>query len=318
MAEALVHPTFKSAVERRMEAWLKSGDPFTVMNVAFSPGGLFIAVDKGVQIDTMIHIHYTVSNEDQPQVLNPQRLIMVADNASLRFVETFEGPQNAYWSNDLMHAEVGANALLKHYKLQTLPEQSYQINQMDVVQQRDSLYCNLAVDLGGKTVRNNLRAHQEGSNITSNFFGVYIARNRQHIDHQTFIDHAHPHCQSNELYKGIIMDRANGVFNGKVMVRQDAQKINAFQQNSTLVLSDKASMESKPQLEIFADDVRCSHGATIGQLDESAIFYLKTRGLSEQLARKLLQQAFVAELMDEIDDDAIKAYTLELLENKLS
>ena len=173
------------------------------------------------------------------------------------------------------------------------------------------------MDLGGKMVRNNLSTELLDSNTETNYYGIYLGLDKQHIDNQTFIDHAVPHCQSNELYKGILSDKARGVFNGKVLVRQDAQKTNAFQQNSSLVLSNDAVMDAKPQLEIYADDVKCSHGATIGQLDESSIFYLKSRGLSEVQSRNLLQKAFVGEVVENFKNETIKHSVLNKIDQKL-
>jgi len=173
------------------------------------------------------------------------------------------------------------------------------------------------LDLGGKTVRNNLSSHLQSSGTNTNLYGVYLAKGNQHIDNQSFIDHAHPHCESNELYKGIIDDKGRGVFNGKVNVRQDAQKTNAFQQNSSLVLSNTAIMDTKPQLEIFADDVKCSHGATIGQMDETSIYYLRTRGMSLEQARSMLQFAFVAEVLENFKLEAVKEKALAMMTEKL-
>ena len=175
----------------------------------------------------------------------------------------------------------------------------------------------MPLDLGGKMVRNNLSSILKASGTNTNFYGVYLANNEQHIDNQTFIDHAFPHCESNELYKGILDGRGRGVFNGKVNVRPDAQKTNAFQQNSSLVLSDNALMNAKPQLEIFADDVRCSHGATIGQLDEDLIYYLRTRGMSMEQAKSLLQFAFLDEVLLHFKLKSVRTKAERLVSEKL-
>jgi Fe-S cluster assembly protein SufD len=183
---------------------------------------------------------------------------------------------------------------------------------------RDSNYSHYAFDLGGGIVRNNLSVSLLDSNTESHLYGAFIGFKDQHIDNQTFIDHAMPHCQSNEMYKGILLDKARGVFNGKVLVRQDAQKTNAFQQSSSLVLSPTAVMDTKPQLEIFADDVKCSHGATIGHLDESSVFYLNSRGLSENQAKSLLKRAFISEVVDHIENEDFKDLAYERIEAKLN
>ncbi len=154
--------------------------------------------------------------------------------------------------------------------------------------------------------------------MTTNFYGAFLGKGNQHIDAHTLVDHAIPHCQSNELYKGILDDKAHGVFNGKVMVHKDAQKTNAFQQNSSLLLSEKAVMDAKPQLEIFADDVKCSHGATIGHLDESSVFFLRTRGVSEKRAKEMLQEAFLLEVIQNMPDEKLRAYASECISEKLA
>ena len=157
-------------------------------------------------------------------------------------------------------------------------------------------------------MRNNIEVMHLDTNIMTNLYGVFMGNDRQHLDTQTFIDHAHPNCNSNELYKGVLEDYSRGVFNGKIIVHRDAQKTNAYQQNSTLLLSKDATMDSKPQLEIFADDVRCSHGATIGQLDEDALFYLRSRGLTRTEASALLQQAFIGEVLDKCPNEDVRAF----------
>jgi Fe-S cluster assembly protein SufD len=181
---------------------------------------------------------------------------------------------------------------------------------------RDSTYNSYVVDLGGKLVRNNLSSILKDRGTNTNLYGIYVGTNKQHIDNQTFIDHAYPNCNSNELYKGIITDNAKGVFNGKIMVRKDAQKTNAFQKNHSLVLSKNASMNSKPQLEIFADDVKCSHGATIGQLNEDALYYMRSRGLSKKEAVSVLKQAFLTEITNLLTIDIVRKKVEQMLIDK--
>ncbi|MEL6123983.1 MAG: SufD family Fe-S cluster assembly protein, partial [Bacteroidota bacterium] len=183
---------------------------------------------------------------------------------------------------------------------------------------RSSTYSSYNLYLGGGIVRNNISALSKGSGTETNLFGTYVINGTQHVDNQTFIDHAVPHCVSNELYRGVLDDKSRGVFNGKVMVRQDAQKTNAFQQNNSIVLSPTAVMDTKPQLEIYADDVKCSHGATIGQLDEEAVFYLQTRGLQKDKARSLLQMAFLDEVLSEMKLEVLQNKAHNLISTKLN
>ena len=295
-------------------------NPFIAINAAFSQDGMFIHVARNTVVDKPIRLLYFTQNKAGNPVLTTPKITLIAEeNSEATIIESYYGldHQTASFSNSVNRFLVKENARLSHYKIQVEGPAAYQIVNTAVQQARNSTFTSFSIDLGGKIVRNNISAYLGGQGISSNLYGVYLPQDQQHVDTQTFIDHAMPHCVSNELYKGIIDDRGRGVFNGKVLVRQDAQKTNAFQQNSTLVLSEKGIMDSKPQLEIFADDVRCSHGATIGQLDESAVYYLKARGLSDQQARQLLQFAFIGEVLENIPLDAIRNHVSGLVNRKL-
>lgn len=307
IANALENEATRPFAEKHLNENAQSDNPFVVMNTAFAEGGIFVHVAKNVQIEQPIHfIHLNTANE-QAFIFHPQRLFEVEQGAQLSVIDSFKGSDDAqYFANVVNVFHVHANAHVFHYKFQTEGEEAYQINNTTAYQEQDSTYTNLALDLGGRIVRNNLSTIHQGQNITSNLFGAFMATGNQHIDHQTFIDHAVPHCESHELYKGVLDDKGQGVFNGKVMVRKDAQKTNAYQQNAALVLSDKATMNSKPQLEIYADDVKCSHGATIGQLDQTSMFYLRSRGMSEKMAKETLQYAFLIDVLEEVKDEVIK------------
>jgi Fe-S cluster assembly protein SufD len=212
---------------------------------------------------------------------------------------------------------LGENAQLSHYRYQYDTASNYYVNNTRIFQDANSTYSSYVLDTGGKSVRNNLYTYLKGSNTNTNYYGGYLVSGKQHIDNQTFIDHAMPHCESNELYKGILDDRSSGVFNGKVMVRPDAQKTNAFQQNSNLVLSPDAKMNTKPQLEIYADDVKCSHGATVGQLDEQSMYYLRSRGLNKGEAKRLLQFAFIAEVVESFENDQMRDFAEQIVREKM-
>lgn len=291
-------------------------DIFIALNTAFSQHSLFLHSDKNVICEKPVYILHLSANASTP-VLNNHANIAIAETGSqFTYIEgQFEmpGAQGAYFNNIFNRIVAKSNAHIHHYCLQQEGVEGFVINNVDAEQERDSTFSNYTLDLGGRLVRNNLNTLHKGSNLTTNYYGVYFGKDKQHIDNHTFIDHAQPHCQSNELYKGIMTDRARGVFNGKVMVRQDAQKTNAFQQSSSLVLSNKAEMDSKPQLEIFADDVKCSHGATIGQLDEKSVFYLRSRGLTDTQARAMLQHAFIAEVLDYFPHAPIRDFAEALI-----
>lgn len=315
--KALEDESTRAFAEKHLNENASSENPFVVLNTSFAEGGLFVHVAKNAIIDRPIHfIQYNTANE-QPYLFHPQRFVEVEQGAQLKIIDSFNGANGAiYFANVVNVFHVHANAHVFHYKLQTESETAFQINNTTAFQEKDSTYTNLALDLGGRLVRNNLNAIHQGENITSNLYGAFNISGDQHVDHQTFIDHAIPNCQSNELYKGVLDGKSNGVFNGKVMVRRDAQKTNAYQQNAALILSDKATMDSKPQLEIYADDVKCSHGATIGQLDHQSMFYLMSRGMSKKMAREALQHAFLIEVLEQINNEAIKDRAEEMLYQK--
>lgn len=320
MEKAMDEEAFRPLIESHLGQWArKENNPFVVLNAAFARDGVFVHARKGVALTTPIHLLNVTVPEEEPLLINPQSLIIAERHSELTILDSFhvlDGGSAPYFTNAVNCFVVEEGAHLRHYKLQQEGPNGYQVNNTLAYQEKDSTYSNLAADLGGKVVRNNLSAILKAPGTTTNMYAAFLGNGDQHIDHQTFIDHAVPHCQSNELYKGVLTDQARGVFNGKVMVRPDAQKTNAFQQNSTLVLSDKAVMDTKPQLEIFADDVRCSHGATIGQLDEDSVFYLRSRGLTDQEARALLQHAFIREVLDFIEIEAVREKVDRLMVEK--
>ncbi len=321
MSEASNQKGFRSLIEELLIDTTENGeDPFVTLNTAFSKDSLLFHVDRNAVIDHPIHLVNINTREDQAFFVNPQKLFYIESGAQVTFIESYQStdPEAVYFNNVVNRVHVGANAKMHHYRLQTESPSAFQINNTDIYQGRDSVYSHYNVDLGGRMIRNNLNAFHQGENVTSNFYGGFMGRNEQHIDSHTLVDHRVPNCQSNELYKGILTDKARGVFNGKVIVHKDAQKTNAFQQNSSLLLSDHAVMDAKPQLEIFADDVKCSHGATIGQLDEESVFYLRSRGLTDQKARETLQTAFLLEVMDLVPDPALREHMGQLITNKLA
>lgn len=313
------------AVSEQVQKMLKASveedhNPFGALNVAFAKNGFLLKIQANAIVERPLHLLHIAAPTAEPVFINPLLLVISGAHSEASVVETYEalaGADQAYFTNVLTRATVGTNAHLHHYRIQNESAAATLISNIEVHQQQDSTYSSYLVDLGAELVRNNLSTVLKGQNTMTNYYGVYLAKDRQHIDNQTFIDHALPHCGSNELYKGILDDRGRGVFNGKVIVRQDAQKTNAFQQNSSLVLSKTAEMDTKPQLEIFADDVRCSHGATIGQLDEASVFYLRSRGLSDLQARQLLQQAFLFDVVEHMRLEPVKQYAERLITKKL-
>jgi Fe-S cluster assembly protein SufD len=310
----------KTTTSEYLNKWANEAtNSFKVLNTAFAQNGVYIEVPDGFVVDRPVHILNIAHATAEAIVISPQKIIVTGENSKLTVIETYNHLANSeqtYFTNTVTQLVLKRNAIVDHYKIQDEHENAFFINNTEIEQLRDSTYSSYVVDLGGKLVRNNLNSILKDSGTTTNFYGLNVGVNKQHIDNQTFIDHAYPNCDSNELYKGILMDKAQGVFNGKIMVRKDAQKTNAFQQNHSLVLSKTAKMNSKPQLEIYADDVKCSHGATIGQLNKEALYYMRSRGLSEKEAVSILKQAFLTEITELIKINPVKEKVEQMLVEK--
>ena len=314
-ADEATHQWIQTYVHPAVE---NSAHAMSAINNALLRHGTYIHVSKDIRALNTIQILHLFEGHQEAVHAPYTSVIRLEQGSEVTVLERFVSITNQgnapVLGTSFTYAHVGKQAHLRHYKLQELNDQDFLIHQMHVEQQRDSIFSSFTGDFGGKIVRNNVDAIHQGQHVTSNLYGVFLGKGDSHIDNQTLIDHAIPNCQSNEWYKGILRDKSRGVFNGKVMVRPDAQKTNAFQQNNTLILSEQARMDAKPQLEIFADDVKCSHGATIGQMNEDAVFYLRSRGLSELEAKALLQLAFVQEVTGFIENEGIKSFVDSIIQ----
>jgi Fe-S cluster assembly protein SufD len=269
--------------------------------------GAFVSVPKGVVLKQPLHLAFLASAGSKPAVAHPRSLILAGVNSQASIVESYIGAKgDVYFTNAVTELVADENAVIDHYKLQRESTEAFHVATMQVHLGRGSNVTSHSIALGGALVRNDVNAMlaAEGGECTLN--GLYLAAGRQHIDNHTRIDHAMPHCASHELYKGILDGQAHGVFNGKIYVHPDAQKTDAKQTNKTLLLSPDAVINTKPQLEIYADDVKCTHGATIGQLADEALFYLRSRGIGRQEARNLLTFAFANDLVSRIKIEAIR------------
>ena len=284
---------------------------FSLINKAYSTGGLYIHLKKNKKANYPIHILHVTTGE--LVIANTRHFVEVEQGAEL-YVITSYNSKNAVdcFNNIVVEGLVGENASLTIDKLQTEENTLFNITKENFIQDPSSRFLMNTVTTGGLLVRNGVNILVEGSNCYSEINGVYLGRDKQHMDNHTFIDHLYGHCTSSETYKGVMDDSSTGVFNGKVIVRQDAQKIEAYQSNGNILLSEKSSVNSKPELEIYADDVRCSHGSTTGQLDEDALFYLRARGINKKSAQKLLVAAFIGEVLDKIIHEATRAHVDKL------
>lgn len=283
-------------------------ESFVALNTAALGDGAFVHIAAGAVVVAPIHLLFVSTAEAGPTVSHPRTLIVVEENSQATLIESYAGPAGqVYFTNAVTEVVVSENAVVDHYKVQRESERAYHIATMQVSLTRSANFSSHSIGLGGLLVRNDTNAYLGGEGIECTLNGVYLGKDKQVIDNHTSIDHAMPHCNSHEIYKGILNDYSRGVFNGKIFVREDAQKTDAKQTNQTLLLSPNAQIDTKPQLEIFADDVKCTHGATIGQLNAEALFYLRARGIKKEDALALLTYAFASDIVSRIKVDAIRA-----------
>ncbi|HAY33826.1 MAG TPA: Fe-S cluster assembly protein SufD [Ignavibacteria bacterium] len=288
------------------------------LNTAFSPEGAFIYLKKNTELDTPVHILNISDSKIKSVFSQPRNLIVIEEGSKIYIAEDYySAGDNFCFTNMVTEIFCGKNSHTEHYKIQNEDERSFHVGMTQIHQEQDSHYSNTTISWGGSIIRNDLNSVFDGTNTESHFFGLYLLSGKQHVDNHTLADHKMPNCYSNELYKGIIGDNATGVFNGKIMVREDAQKTNAYQSNGNILLSDDATIYSKPQLEIFADDVKCSHGATSGQLNQDEMFYIKSRGIGDKDAKSLLLKAFASDVIDSIKIDEFKNIIEEKMDLKL-
>ena len=294
-----------------------TNDSILDLNKSLSQNGFTILIDKNTVVDNPIEILFISTTETNFSQYRNQ--ISIAENSEVKFVERIQNLNNsASFVNNFTRINCDKNTKIEYNKIQNNTSESQLIDTVNVYQEQDST-CDINTLLfGGLFTRNNLNFEQNGFNCESNMNGVSVLDNNQLADNHTFVDHKSAHCRSNEMYKGVYLGHSKGVFNGKIMVRPDAQKIDAFQSNNNLLLSDNSSIDSKPQLEIYADDVKCSHGCTIGQLDDDALFYMRSRGIGIEEAKAVLTYAFASEAIENISVEQVKTLAKNLLAQKLN
>ncbi len=296
------------------------GEAFTALNTALLQDGAVVHVPANTVVEQPIQLLFVTTPPDggAPVMTHPRVLIVAGENAQVRLVESYGGGgESPYLTNAVTEVVAGPAAVVDHYKVVRESLAGYHIAAMHLRLARAASFSSHAVTLGGAIVRNDADATLDGEGVDCTLNGLYLANGRRLIDNHTTIRHASPHCSSHELYKGILDDEARAVFNGKIVVAIDAQKTDAKQTNKALLLSEDAQINTKPELEIFADDVKCTHGATVGQLDEDALFYLRARGLAEGQARSVLIHAFASDLLNRIAVDSIRAQLDDLLLRQL-
>jgi Fe-S cluster assembly protein SufD len=280
---------------------------FTALNTAFMHDGAVIEIANDAEIDRPIHVLYVTDATAAKAMMHPRNLVLVGRNARATLIESYVSTSDAmYLVNAVTEVSVGEGATLRHYKIQREGLRAFHVGTIEAHQARDSHYVSFSFATGAELSRTNVYTTLDGAGCGATLNGLYMLDGEQTGDHQTQIIHAQPNCFSRELYKGVLDDRSHGVFNGKVYVHPIAQKTDGKQTNNTLLLSDTAHIDTKPQLEIFADDVKCTHGATVGQIDQTALFYLKSRGINRALARRLLTYAFAADVLETIEVEAVR------------
>jgi Fe-S cluster assembly protein SufD len=300
------------------ETRLTASTPFTDLNLAFFEDAIVIIVDPTIIVRSPIHVLFLSAATTAPAMVTPHLVVIAGEQSQISIIESYVGAGDGVTlTNAVTEFRVAASALVNHVKIQRELAQSFHIAQMTARLERSANLVSHAITLGGRIARNDIVSVLDGEGAECVLNGLYIADGETLVDTHTTIDHAKAHCPSHEIYKGILDGRARAVFNGKIIVRQDAQKTDAKQTNKALLLTDDAQINTKPQLEIFADDVKCTHGAAIGQLDEDQLFYLRARGIPEIAARNLLIHAFANDVLTSMKIEGVRDRTMQWMENKL-
>lgn len=318
MSSALTKPMYRQIIELYFNKVAKKEDSLTSLNTAFSREGAYIYIPKNKAPRKPIQILHLATGNEASLMLQPRNLIVAEENAELQVIERHQSlTSNEVFTNSVTEIFAAKDARVDYYKLQNDNENASLIDNTYIDQKDNSVVRVHTFSFGGKLTRNNLNYYQNGERIDSTLKGVTILDGKQHVDHYTLVHHAQPNCESHQDYKGIYDGSSTGVFNGKILVDKIAQKTDAFQQNNNVLISDKATLNTKPQLEIFADDVKCSHGCTIGQLDEDALFYLQSRGIPKKEAGALLMYAFANNVLESVRIPELKTRVNKLIANKL-
>ena len=288
--------------------------PFAVLNTAFAADGVYLALEKGAVLERPLQFVFIATTALDGRVTHPRIVVTAHEGSQATLLERYVALDDvSYFTNAVTMLALGQNAQIEHVRLQEEAGKAFHISGVHVHQDNDSRYTSHAISLGGAWTRNDVDVQLAAPGVECGLNGLYMAGGRQHVDTHTRIDHLQPHGTSREFYKGVLDGYGRGVFNGKVLVHPDAQKTDARQGNQNLLLSDNAEADSKPELEIYADDVKCAHGATVGQLDADAVFYLRSRGMDEQAARSLLTYAFAGDVIDRIAIPTIRAHVQQAL-----
>ena len=318
MSSALTKPKYKMIVDTYFNQIASKEESLTSLNTAFSLEGAYINIPKSKVVEKPIEIIYFSTGNEAALMVQPRNLVIVGENAHVQIVERHQSlNSNPVLTNSVTEIFAQKRAIVDYYKVQNDVQTANLIDNTYIAQKQESRVAVHTFSFGGNITRNNLNFYHQGERIDSTLKGITIIGEKQHVDHYTLVQHATPNCESHQNYKTILHDNSTGVFNGKIFVEKEAQKTDAFQQNNNILIGDKATINAKPQLEIFADDVKCSHGCTIGQLDESAMFYMQQRGIPKKEAKALLMYAFTSEVTSSIKIPELKAKIGRIIADKL-
>jgi len=318
MSSALTKPKYKMVIDTYFNQIANKEDSLTSLNTAFSLEGAYINIPKSKEVEKPIEIIYFSTGNEAALMVQPRNLVIVGENAHVQIVERHQSlNSNPVLTNSVTEIFAQKRAIVDYYKIQNDVQTANLIDNTYIAQKQESRVAVHTFSFGGNITRNNLNFYHQGERIDSTLKGITIIGDKQHVDHYTLVQHATPNCESHQNYKTILNDSSTGVFNGKIFVEKEAQKTDAFQQNNNILIGDKATINAKPQLEIFADDVKCSHGCTIGQLDESAMFYMQQRGIPKKEAKALLMYAFTSEVTNSVKIPELKAKIARIIADKL-
>ncbi len=307
------------AIEAHLGRYLDTRrDAFCALNTAFAEDGAYVHIRKGVVLEEPIFLLFISTASEVPLMSHPRNLIVAEEESQATIVEDYVSlGESAAFCNTITELVAGDSAVISHYMVEREHRQAFNVSTLRIQQGRSANVASHSVLLGGGLVRNNVHPVLAGEGGECLINGLFIGNGQQHLDNYMLVEHASPHCDSRQFYNGILDDRAHGVFHGRIIVHKDAQKTDAKQTNRNLLLSDDAQIDTKPQLEIYADDVKCTHGATIGQIDENALFYLRSRGIDELSARKLLLFAFASECLDRMKPSPAREQVEKLIHSYL-
>jgi Fe-S cluster assembly protein SufD len=318
MSSALTKPKYKAVIENYFNKIAKK-DNLTSLNTAFANEGAYIYIPRNVEVEKPIQIMNFTTGSEAATMLQPRNLIVVEQNAHVQIIERHQSlTSNPVLTNAVTEIFAAKDSTVDIYKIQNDDKTASLVDNSYIEQKSKSVVSVHTFSFGGNITRNNLNFYQRGEHIDSILKGITILEGKQHVDHHTLVHHIEPNCESHQDYKGIYNERSTGVFNGKVVVDKEAQKTNAYQKSNNVLLSDKATINAKPQLEIFADDVKCSHGCTIGQLDDDALFYMQQRGIPEKEGKALLMFAFANTVLESVKIPEVKQRIAKIIANKLS